>query len=277
MIIQLRIYRHDYTRDVSITPYYTFRQLIHDFTLWISSTRFSTRRWTMFIDELDVNELPDSILSSSIRDWVVDPSPIIFEELETSDTSNFVMSLVPNRLNAFDNNVIRNFQNILDQIALQRNRITQQLDRLRTNGPGTLRNRPLYTPYMAHLQQFLEPGNMEVGFTMRELNPDDNIFNNIFDLINNGNFMQNFEEQTNIIVAMKKEVFDNLEEEDASLEDKCTICMLSFEEGDKCKKIECKHQFHIDCLSQWLTECSIKCPLCRTELTKDDSEKNYIH
>lgn len=294
MFIQLRLYTRDYTRNISVTPYYTFRHLIHDFMYWISSSRFSGRRWTLYVDEINVEELPSTILDSSVREWITNDTPLIFEEDTQSESSSpgsspgsptgsptgsspgsptTAMRMVGNRLRPFDLNVIRHFQSILDEIALHRNRITQELGRLRTNNTRYLTNTSNYTPYMAHLQQMLEPGNMEVGHVMTQLNREEDL-RNIFEMINN-TMMQNNEEQTNVIVAMKKAVFENLEERDTT-DEKCTICMTEFEEGDKCKKIKCDHEFHVECLGQWLTECSIKCPLCRTELTESDSEKNYI-
>lgn len=44
----------------------------------------------------------------------------------------------------------------------------------------------------------------------------------------------------------------------------CAICLSSYNEGDILKILpNCDHIFHIDCISQWLTEHSNLCPLCR--------------
>jgi hypothetical protein len=44
----------------------------------------------------------------------------------------------------------------------------------------------------------------------------------------------------------------------------CAICLSSYNEGDVLKILpNCHHIFHIDCISQWLTEHSNLCPLCR--------------
>jgi len=44
----------------------------------------------------------------------------------------------------------------------------------------------------------------------------------------------------------------------------CAICISSCNEGDILKILpNCHHIFHIDCISQWLTEHSNLCPLCR--------------
>ena len=41
----------------------------------------------------------------------------------------------------------------------------------------------------------------------------------------------------------------------------CGICMDSFNEFEKVKRLQCKHIFHIDCMSQWL-QTKKNCPFC---------------
>ena len=41
----------------------------------------------------------------------------------------------------------------------------------------------------------------------------------------------------------------------------CGICMDSFNENEKIKKLHCDHIFHIDCMSQWL-QTKKTCPFC---------------
>ena len=44
--------------------------------------------------------------------------------------------------------------------------------------------------------------------------------------------------------------------------DSCSICLCEFENGDMLTKIPiCGHIFHYDCISQWLSKSSTKCPL----------------
>ncbi|KAB2606902.1 hypothetical protein D8674_006619 [Pyrus ussuriensis x Pyrus communis] len=43
--------------------------------------------------------------------------------------------------------------------------------------------------------------------------------------------------------------------------DDCVICMEEFDEGDKCRVLKCKHNFHQECIEKWLATAS-KCPLC---------------
>jgi len=45
----------------------------------------------------------------------------------------------------------------------------------------------------------------------------------------------------------------------------CTVCMSSFEESDNVAALNCKHNFHRDCIAKWLAECKKTCPLCGVE------------
>jgi len=42
----------------------------------------------------------------------------------------------------------------------------------------------------------------------------------------------------------------------------CTICMGPFEIGETLKHLPCKHFFHSECVSTWLSKHSKTCPLC---------------
>jgi len=46
----------------------------------------------------------------------------------------------------------------------------------------------------------------------------------------------------------------------------CTICFCDFEAGDKIKTLNCSHNFHVDCVTEWLTKHSQSCPLCNTKV-----------
>ncbi len=48
--------------------------------------------------------------------------------------------------------------------------------------------------------------------------------------------------------------------------DSCTICMEKYTIGVKYKKLACKHEYHGECLDQWLKN-SKKCPVCGTEVS----------
>ena len=46
----------------------------------------------------------------------------------------------------------------------------------------------------------------------------------------------------------------------------CTVCMCDIEDNDECKKLNCGHMFHIDCIDNWLRR-TLECPMCRNVIT----------
>ncbi|KAJ3412603.1 hypothetical protein HDV05_000471 [Chytridiales sp. JEL 0842] len=50
----------------------------------------------------------------------------------------------------------------------------------------------------------------------------------------------------------------------ASTKEKCTICLMPYDDGDELRIMRCKHGFHKDCIDQWLTGHVNSCPLCRS-------------
>ena len=45
--------------------------------------------------------------------------------------------------------------------------------------------------------------------------------------------------------------------------DKCTICQSKFEHEEIIRTLQCKHQYHINCIDKWLKN-NKKCPICQT-------------
>ena len=50
--------------------------------------------------------------------------------------------------------------------------------------------------------------------------------------------------------------------EDESLADPCSICLIEMVGGNKVVGLECGHQFHPSCVSDWAMKCP-SCPSCR--------------
>lgn len=46
----------------------------------------------------------------------------------------------------------------------------------------------------------------------------------------------------------------------------CAICLTDFEENDELKELPCKHYFHSDCITQWLSKSSTTCPVDNVSL-----------
>merc|ERR1740121_2564594 len=63
-----------------------------------------------------------------------------------------------------------------------------------------------------------------------------------------------------------KEQIDALPEEVYTVEahgelEGCSICLSDFDEGNRIRRLPCSHNFHAQCIDQWLKR-STRCPLC---------------
>ena len=65
-------------------------------------------------------------------------------------------------------------------------------------------------------------------------------------------------DEENLKILRKNSNFEN-----------CSVCKDDFELEQQIVNLPCKHSFHEDCLSPWLTERN-SCPTCRFELPTDD-------
>jgi hypothetical protein len=59
--------------------------------------------------------------------------------------------------------------------------------------------------------------------------------------------------------------FKDIETEIKDKNNKCTICQDEFRDNDTVRNLACEHIFHTDCVDNWLTQHSHKCPCCRKE------------
>jgi len=59
------------------------------------------------------------------------------------------------------------------------------------------------------------------------------------------------------------ENFSRVDDEDDDVQT-CSICLLSFEDGDRVADLNCNHHFHAECISEWVRKKN-KCPLCQAE------------
>lgn len=51
----------------------------------------------------------------------------------------------------------------------------------------------------------------------------------------------------------------------------CQICLNDYKLGDKLLQIRCRDCFHVDCITEWLLNYSVKCPNCKHD--QRDAEK----
>ena len=54
----------------------------------------------------------------------------------------------------------------------------------------------------------------------------------------------------------------------------CTICLENFEDSDDILLTNCKHLFHKKCAEKWLTNYSVKCPICKNKIVKGEAQVN---
>ncbi|XP_065881507.1 E3 ubiquitin-protein ligase RHA2A-like [Euphorbia lathyris] len=49
----------------------------------------------------------------------------------------------------------------------------------------------------------------------------------------------------------------------------CVVCLSTLKDGDKVRKLDCRHVFHKECFDGWLDHLKFDCPLCRRPLVSD--------
>mmetsp|Transcript_31959 Transcript_31959/g.68027 ORF Transcript_31959/g.68027 Transcript_31959/m.68027 type:complete len:137 (+) Transcript_31959:85-495(+) len=48
----------------------------------------------------------------------------------------------------------------------------------------------------------------------------------------------------------------------------CAVCLFPVEEEQPCRKLQCEHVFHAECISQWWIHAqrfTLECPVCREQ------------
>jgi len=70
------------------------------------------------------------------------------------------------------------------------------------------------------------------------------------------------------IVIQNADLPNVIEDADSGdMTDTCVVCSIPLTLEDACSSIrKCGHLFHTECISQWLTMSSIKCPLCNIDV-----------
>ncbi|XP_059656262.1 E3 ubiquitin ligase BIG BROTHER-related-like isoform X2 [Cornus florida] len=54
--------------------------------------------------------------------------------------------------------------------------------------------------------------------------------------------------------------------------DRCVICQVEYEEGEKLVALSCDHPYHLECISKWLQIKKI-CPICSFEVSSPKIDK----
>ena len=95
-----------------------------------------------------------------------------------------------------------------------------------------------------------------------------------FETIFNGT---NVFDTSDVAVTLNKESLDNLESIrygdiiSKNKMQKCTICLEEFQNDDMNIILHCNHHFHSECVKEWLSKHSYKCPICRIEVGESEA------
>lgn len=98
-------------------------------------------------------------------------------------------------------------------------------------------------------------------------------FSNFETLFNGTNVF----DTSDVAVTLNKESLDNLESIrygdiiSKNKMQKCTICLEDFQEDDMNIILHCNHHFHSECVKEWLSKHSYKCPICRVEVGESEA------
>ncbi|XP_020270707.1 probable E3 ubiquitin-protein ligase HIP1 isoform X2 [Asparagus officinalis] len=77
-----------------------------------------------------------------------------------------------------------------------------------------------------------------------------------------GNVSTGISEET-IVKCLKQRKYISLTEETPSDVEPCCICQEEYVEEDEVGRLDCGHDFHTDCIKQWLMMKNL-CPICKT-------------
>ncbi|KAL3731409.1 hypothetical protein ACJRO7_028308 [Eucalyptus globulus] len=50
----------------------------------------------------------------------------------------------------------------------------------------------------------------------------------------------------------------------------CMVCLCGLGEGDRVRRLPCRHVFHKRCFDGWLDQLKFDCPVCRSKLVPDE-------
>lgn len=72
--------------------------------------------------------------------------------------------------------------------------------------------------------------------------------------------------------ALPSVVFKCIEDEKGTSET-CAICLEDYVPGEKLRLLPCQHEFHLDCIDQWLTTRRPFCPVCKRDAQCQSDEE----
>ena len=249
------------------------------------------------------NNVPNDKLNETITNFYksfgIDISNDIVSNIE-ADTQNIIeefqeigneINNIANLLTSLNTSINTNINNTSsrveeldsdDEILEESNRDSDDEDsdnELPNNVPNTIPHQI----NMSFSNMFQMSNNPEQLFNFPLNNmPINNIFQNTFSNTQTPDeFLNTFSELINSVNLNNPEMDDvkvtlddndvnkiNTEVLQSDSKEKCSICMMEMIKDNKICKLDCKHNFHEDCIMQWLKEYNYKCPVCRKECGK---------
>ena len=73
----------------------------------------------------------------------------------------------------------------------------------------------------------------------------------------------NLEDVKVVLTDKEFEQLPEITDNNSLCEEKCNICLEEFGKEETLIQLPCKHIFHKNCIKEWLTKQSTKCPICR--------------
>lgn len=148
----------------------------------------------------------------------------------------------------------RNYENLNTNLTTKINEITQTIEEQRQRQVNLLRRREFMMNYLM---------SMMMGLRRREEdypNVDNMSYEELLALE---------ERMGNVSKGLTKEEIDKLPKEkyvkNKFIDDKCIICQYEFKNYEKLIVLPCKHNFHPDCIEEWLKNQKV-CPYCKSEV-----------
>lgn len=183
--------------------------------------------------------------------------------------------------------VVNNIYLLRRSLDLDRHQLRRQLlaPEIMYNSPPT--NTPIEQNIEERPRNFIysrrnaiTPENDSLWVTDFSRRITDNLLNSFFTNFNDfvEEQFQNYNDLEDVKVTLSEDEFNKLEStvDESLLQDNlsCNICLEEINKEDSLIKLKCNHIYHKNCIKEWLTKQSTKCPNCRFCCREPVEKKN---